>query len=241
MNEILRRAILGAGLDEVDVAARLEVDPKTVRRWLEGRVPYARHRWALADLLHFTEIDLWPELQPTPSQPEELVAIFPHRSLIPSKTWHSLFALAEHEIDILTGSGQFLVDDPEILDTLLDKARASVRIRIAISAPHGPHVTESGAVVDVSDDAASNIHRSLDLLHQLRMVDNSVELRLHRTILYNSIYRADGELLVNQHVFGIPFTQEAVLHLRRRHSGDMVSTYVDSFERVWVNAVPYLG
>jgi hypothetical protein len=40
-----------------------QVDPKTVRRWLEGRVPYLRHRWALAGLLDADEADLWPELR----------------------------------------------------------------------------------------------------------------------------------------------------------------------------------
>ena len=49
MNENLRRAMLRARLSEENVAAQLQVDPKTVRRWLEGRVPYLRHRWLLAD------------------------------------------------------------------------------------------------------------------------------------------------------------------------------------------------
>ncbi|GAA3127385.1 hypothetical protein GCM10020001_055890 [Nonomuraea salmonea] len=31
---------------------------------------------------------------------------------------------------------------------------------------------------------------------------SNFELRLHRTILYNSIYRADGDLLINMHVYG---------------------------------------
>jgi transcriptional regulator with XRE-family HTH domain len=44
MNESLRRALLRARLSEEDVAVRLQVDPKTVRRWLEGRVPYPQHR-----------------------------------------------------------------------------------------------------------------------------------------------------------------------------------------------------
>jgi transcriptional regulator with XRE-family HTH domain len=38
--------VLRARLREDDVAARLGVDPKTVRRWLNGRVPYP-HRSAI--------------------------------------------------------------------------------------------------------------------------------------------------------------------------------------------------
>ena len=30
------------------VSSKTGVDPKTVQRWLDGRVPYARHRWAIS-------------------------------------------------------------------------------------------------------------------------------------------------------------------------------------------------
>ena len=69
MNENLRRALLRARLTDEDVAAQLEVDPKTVRRWLEGRIPYLRHRWALASLLCLDETDLWPEIRAKPCCP----------------------------------------------------------------------------------------------------------------------------------------------------------------------------
>ena len=51
MNEPLRQALLRARLRENDVAARLGVDPKTVRRWLSGRVPYPHNRAAIAGLV----------------------------------------------------------------------------------------------------------------------------------------------------------------------------------------------
>jgi hypothetical protein len=35
----------------------------------------------------------------------------------------------------------------------------------------------------------------------------NIEIRLHRTVLYNSIYRDDEQLLVNQHTYGIPAAQ----------------------------------
>ena len=61
MNESLRRALIRARLREEDVAARLDVDPKTVRRWLAGRVPYPGNRAALAALVRAEEADLSPE------------------------------------------------------------------------------------------------------------------------------------------------------------------------------------
>jgi hypothetical protein len=63
-----------------------------------------------------------------------------------------------------------------------------------------------------------------------------IELRLHDTILYNSIYRADDDLLVNPHVHGCPAAHAPVLHLHKVDDQGMAATYVDSFERVWASA-----
>ena len=68
MNEILRRAFAEAGVREQDVAARLGVDTKTVRRWLEGRRPYPRHRTALANLLGIDQRTVWRNEVPSPRQ-----------------------------------------------------------------------------------------------------------------------------------------------------------------------------
>ena len=60
MKHPLARALRGAGIAPVDVAARLQVDPKTVQRWLAGRLPYPRHRAALVELTGWPSRDLWP-------------------------------------------------------------------------------------------------------------------------------------------------------------------------------------
>src|SRR5215471_18192246 len=107
---MLRRALFRARLGEEDVAAQLGVDPKTVRRWLEGRLPYPRHRLAVSHLLGADEADLWPEIladRGTQSQPEEIKVVYPHRWAVPREVWRQLFESAEHEIDILAYSGLF--------------------------------------------------------------------------------------------------------------------------------------
>src|SRR6202035_1435583 len=104
MNESLRRALFQARLSEEDVAVRLKVDPKTVRRWLEGRVPYLRHRWVLTGLLDTDEADLWPEVRAAitaRSRPADLKAVYPSVQAMPRQAWQSLFRSARHEIDIL--------------------------------------------------------------------------------------------------------------------------------------------
>ena len=42
MNDRLREALAASKLDEIELATRLGVDPKTVERWIAGRVPYPR-------------------------------------------------------------------------------------------------------------------------------------------------------------------------------------------------------
>jgi hypothetical protein len=57
-------------------------------------------------------------------------------------------------------------------------------------------------------------------------------------VLYNSIYRADDQLMVNTHIYGFTAPHAPVLHLRKVAGGSMVSNYLDSFERVWDSANP---
>lgn len=65
-----------------------------------------------------------------------------------------------------------------------------------------------------------------------------VQLRLHDTILYNSIYRADDELLVNTHAYGCHASHAPVFHLCLTREDGMAATYLESFERVWASARP---
>lgn len=59
-NERLRTAMTTARVDVDAVAATAGVDPKTVQRWLAGRIPHSRHRWAVASLVGDDEHYLWP-------------------------------------------------------------------------------------------------------------------------------------------------------------------------------------
>lgn len=63
-----------------------------------------------------------------------------------------------------------------------------------------------------------------------------VEIRQHNTVLYNSIYRFDDEMLVNTHVVGSPAPQNPVLHIRKLSGGHLFEHYMKSFDRVWASA-----
>ena len=239
MNEPLRRALLRARLREDGVAARLGVDPKTVRRWLNGRVPYPHNRAALADLVDADEGDLWPDAGgplAARTRPDELGTVYPRRWAIPREAWTRLFASAEHEIGILAYSALFLAEDTGIIRILADKGRTGVTVRIALGDPDGPHTAQRGEEEGIGDAMPAKIRNALTLYRPLTTVQN-IEIRLHRTVLYNSIYRADDQLLVNQHTYGIPATEAPVLCLSNT-SGEMATLYLDSFERVWAGSAP---
>ena len=232
MNEPLRRALLRARLSEEEVAARLQVDPKTVRRWLEGRVPYLRHRWVLTGLLDADEADLWPEVRAAiiaRSRPADLKAVYPSRQAMPRHAWPALFRSARHEIAILARSALFLAREPGVLDVLGQRARAGVRVRICLQNPDPSLVAEGK-----NEIKAAKIEEALALFSGLR--ENGAETRLHRTVLYSSIYRADNQLLVTQHVYGIPAERQPVLYLRAEAGGDMTTAYIDVIERIWTSA-----
>ena len=239
MNETLRRALLRARLSEDDVAARLQVDPKTVRRWLEGRVPYPRYRWVLTGLLDSDEADLWPEVRAAiaaRSRPAEIRAVYPNRRAVPREAWLSLFGSAEREIGVLDCSGLFLAREPGVPDVLADRGRDGLRVRICLRDPDGPITADHIAEEGTSDVATARIREALGLFGQLR--DSGAEIRLHRTVLYNSVYRADDQLLVSQHAYSIPGERAPVLYLWSADDGDLVTTYLDAFERIWTGATP---
>jgi hypothetical protein len=65
-----------------------------------------------------------------------------------------------------------------------------------------------------------------------------VEIRLHGTILYNSIYRGDEQLLINTHIYGVMANNAPFFHLRKLPGGAMAANYLESFEHVWNEAEP---
>ncbi len=218
MNESLCRALLEARLSEEDLAVRLQVDPKTVRRWLEGRMPYPRHRWALAAMLGLNETSLWPQLRSARSRPDEVQAVYPHLDAVPEDVWLRLFGSAERDIGILIETAGPFVAYPRVLEALARKAWSGIRVRLCLPDPDS---VPSAGIRRVFADFAP-----------LRETGH-VELRVYTAIIYN----ADNEVLVGQRAHGVATGRGPVLHLRGSEGeGDMVSIYLRSFAEVWGGA-----
>jgi transcriptional regulator with XRE-family HTH domain len=244
-NERLRALLLERGKTPGQLADAVQVDAKTVERWItKGRTPYRNHRFAAATFLGTDESYIWPDAlrrdQVAVVSESEVVAVYPHRSEVPRDVWGHLFSDAEQEIGVLVYAGLFLSEDAGIQKILKDKAAEGARLRILQGDPDSQVVTDRGDDEGVGDAMAAKIRNALALYRPLRAAGD-VEFRFHRTVLYNSIYRADDQVLVNTHLFGVTAAHAPVWHLRKLPGGELASSYIDSFERVWETATPVDG
>ncbi|MEV0283517.1 hypothetical protein AB0H36_05285 [Kribbella sp. NPDC050820] len=174
------------------------------------------------------------------SRPADITAVYPRRTAISQKGWLSFFEAAKNEIDILAYSALFLAEDARIVRLLSDKTEDGVRIRIVLGTPDGSNVMRRGAEEEIGEAMAAKVRNALTLLRPL-VRRTRVDLRLHDTVLYNSIYRADDQLLVNQHAYGIPAAQSPVYHYRRTDPSEMFDSYLVSLEDIWSKGNPRMG
>lgn len=237
-NERLRAALLEKRLTPEDLAEAMGVDRKTADRWLRGTRPYRKHRYDIAKRLGVDEAYLWPDGLPRKQVEDisdsELVAVYPHRSDVPREVWERLFETAEQDIGLLDYDGLFLAEDAALQRILMCKAEDGVRVRLLLGDPESPHL---GAATEDRHATAGKVRSAITAYRPLRAAGN-VEFRLHRTVLFSSIYRADDQLLVNTHIHGVPAAHAPVWHLRRISGGEVASAFRDSFEHVWDTARP---
>lgn len=244
-NERLRAALYAAGLTIEDLAAHTKVNTKTAERWitLDGRTPHRKTRKDICELVGVDEVQLWPELEgdprTRPTTTTELVHLYPSRSAIPSTLWTELITGVQEHMDVLVFSGQFLVEQYNIIPIVRAKAAEGVRFRFAVGDETSDAVTQRA----IEEGTEGGLQGRIQLMRRyLREVAGlpGAEVRTHGTILYNSFYRFDDQLFVNCHAFGALAGQSPVIHLRQLPDGLMWQRYMASFEQVWEQATPDL-
>jgi hypothetical protein len=194
----------------------------------------------LADLLQADENTFWPQ---NGHEPEELAApvlehvqrVYAHRWQVPREVWWNLFSSAEQEIGILVYSGLFFTDDAGMLELLKTQAKKGVNIRILLGDPTSQTVRQRGEEERIGGALAARARNALLLFHALREAEG-VEIRIHSSTLYNSIYLTEKQALVNHHVYGFPAAKAPVLEIHNIQSPEMFSTYVNSFQHTWSEA-----
>ncbi|MCC3774515.1 helix-turn-helix domain-containing protein [Streptomyces sp. UNOB3_S3] len=241
-NERLRVAMNAGGWTCASLAEKTEVDPKSVERWVNlGRTPRRATAFAAAELLREDVYALWPALRQARAVralSPDLVALYDRRADLPVSLFVDLFAQAREHIDVLVYAAVFLHEAyPALNDLLRQRAAEGCAVRIAIGDPEDPCVRQRGEEEKFGHGIESRCR--LALMHYRPLVGTAgIELRTHRTTLYNSLYRADDEVLVNAHAWGANAYAAPVWHLRRTGDGGMFDTYAESFGAVWATATP---
>ncbi|SEC64570.1 helix-turn-helix domain-containing protein [Streptomyces sp. PAN_FS17] len=239
-NDRLRSALLARNMTVQALAEAIEVNPKTVERWItQGKVPYRRHQYATAAVLNVDVTTLWEDARTIDTATDltkaEIATVYPHRHTVPSGLWRGLYGRAQKNLDVLVYSGLFLAEDPLFHDLLKAKVAAGVQVRILLGDPECEAVRQRG--IDEGHQIMDGKIRNALVLYRLLMRSHpDIGFRLHDSTLYNSIYRADDEMLVNPHVYGIGAYMAPVMHLRRLSGGGLFETYVNSIEHTWGNA-----
>lgn len=239
-NERLRATMTARGATAQALAAVVDVDPKTVERWVNtGRVPYVASAVKAAEALEEDAMFLWPTLsrgRSAKAMPSDVVALYPQRAQVSPAMWRAFFAEAKQNIDILVYAAVFLHESVhDFNDLLAGKAAGGCVVRIAIGAPDSENVAARGREERFGHGIESRCE--LALMHYRPLLGVAgVDIRTHGTTLYNSIYRADDELMVNAHVWAVNAYGAPVWHLRDSGGESVAETYRISFDAVWEQA-----
>ncbi|MEU9973695.1 XRE family transcriptional regulator [Streptomyces sp. NPDC051014] len=241
-NERLRAAMAAGGWTYTALANKVEVDPKSIERWVNlGRTPRRATAMLAAETLGEDVHALWPALRqarPARAVSPELVALYDQRADIPVSTFVDMLAEAREHIDVLVYAAVFLHEAyPRLNDLLKERAAEGCAVRIALGDADSSNVQQRGEEEKFGHGIQSRCR--IALMHYRPLVGVSgIEVRTHATTLYNSIYRADDQALVNAHVWGVNAYRAPVWHLRRNGKGGIFDTYSDSFAEAWATATP---
>lgn len=166
------------------------------------------------------------------------MSIYPHRSDVPVRLWWPLFAGAADQIGIVVYAALFLFEQhPELVAVLADKLSAGCQLRVALGDITSDAVRLRGADERFGEGIESRVRVALRHLDPLRN-SSGAEIRLHRTTLYNSIFRFDDQMLINQHLWATNAYEAPVVHLRRVPGGKLFDMYARNFELIWATAAP---
>jgi transcriptional regulator with XRE-family HTH domain len=233
--------MIARGLTNSRLAEAVEVDPKSVERWItQDRQPHARTRAKVADVLGRGETYLWPGLlaggRAAAASNAEFVQMWAARADVPHEVWRALMAQTHNTIEVLVYAGGFLVEALGFADLVAEKASKGATVRILLGDSDSEAVRARGREEGLPT-LPQRCRSTMEYLADAVAVPR-VSIRTHHTPLYASIYRFDGSMLVNTHTFGAYAARSPVQHLQEVPGGRLFSLYTQSFEQVWATGRP---
>ncbi len=249
-NEQLRKAIADAGLEPEDLADRVQVDVKTVQRWINGRAPYTRHRAQVARILGVEVSTLWPQAGP-PAQTDAQTAAVPSQDPPTANDVHpiSLMQLltdATEQIDLLDYTLLEVLETPGFIQGLKEKAAAGCRVRILVVKAGAVQHDEIDREIATLNGRANNdeppkpamarqAYAAKEMLESLFGVPG-IEVRSYSGHRYNSMLRFDGQMIAVIHLYGTrPENAPRSLCTDDDRDG-LFGYFAAQFDAIWENA-----
>jgi len=233
-NRRLEASIRNSGHSIDDLAVHVEVDPKTVERWImNGRVPHRRHRESVARFLGVPAAYIWPTAPGGMDGAVGLEGVYQTRRELAPGAVAAMISGARDRIDILAYAATWLWDSvPDVTTKLALKAASGVAVHVCLGDPESDAVRLRGIEEGIGTGMSARCRIAIATATSIA----GVETRLTATTLYGSVYRFDNDLLWNPHSFGTPAADGPVLWLRSQGEQGMAATVLRSQDRVWESA-----
>jgi transcriptional regulator with XRE-family HTH domain len=216
-NEHLRTAITRAGLTLEEFADIVQVDVKTVRRWLAGRTPYPRHRTRVAGALDTTEHALWPNIVPPPTASPERGQPMPVVTDVLAGYGYATDRDAPNPVDVVRSAAEridLILTNviPGIVDLLVAKAAEGCSARAIIEDPDGQ-------------------------VEPLLGIDG-IEIHASPGGENYGLYRADEQMLLSLRRVGALSAPPPVILLQLLTSAGLFDRLADEFDERWEQTTP---
>ena len=216
-NEQLRTAITRSGLSLDEFADTVQVDIKTVRRWLAGRTPYPQNRASVANALDTTEHALWPDDVPAPAatgagEPAghttgDALVGYAYATDLAAPDVDELLRAAADRIQIVV---PYLGSDSGLLELFRAGAPNGCRVRLMIEEPD-------------------------EQVEPLLGVD-TLEVRASPAGEDHILFRADDEMLLVFKRIGPAGTSPPVIDIQRQVDNGLFDRLAKDFDARWLKA-----
>ena len=210
-----RARLAEADLTAEEFAEIVQVDPKTVQRWVAGRVPQRRHRAKVARALDSSPDVLWPdatateagELADDESAPQDVIASWGQADDEGAPDVAGFLGDGDGPVELLDGGGQ-LLRSAGLVEALLVGVRAGTDVRVVT----GPSIEPR------------------------RLVDAGVEVRVADLAGAPSVLRVGERMLVTLVLSPALDEPRPMLELCRHVDGGLFDRFADYLDSTWEDA-----